>query len=43
VPAIALLAAGRIDVRPILSEVRPLEEYDAAFDAARRHLKVLFR
>jgi len=43
VPAIALLAAGRIDVRPIISEVRPLEEYDAAFDAARRRLKVLFR
>jgi threonine dehydrogenase-like Zn-dependent dehydrogenase len=43
VPAIALLAAGRIDVRPLISDIRSLEDYRSAFDAARRRLKVLFR
>lgn len=43
VPAIALLAAGRIDVRPLISDIRSLEDYRPAFDAARRRLKVLFR
>lgn len=43
VPAIALLAAGRIDVSPIVSGVFELEDYQAAFDAAGRRLKVLFR
>lgn len=42
-PALALLAAKRIDVAPLIAEVRPLEEFDAAFEAARRTLKVIFR
>jgi threonine dehydrogenase-like Zn-dependent dehydrogenase len=42
-PALALLAAGRVDVRPLVADVRPLEDFAAAFDAARRALKVLLR
>jgi alcohol dehydrogenase len=42
-PAIALLAAKRIDVAPLVAAVHPLEGFEAAFDAARRELKVLFR
>ncbi len=43
VPAIALLAAGRIDVVSMISGVFDLKDHAAAFDAARRQLKVLFR
>jgi threonine dehydrogenase-like Zn-dependent dehydrogenase len=43
VPALALLAAGRIDVDPIISGVFDLEDHQAAFETAERRLKALFR
>jgi threonine dehydrogenase-like Zn-dependent dehydrogenase len=44
-PAIAALAAGRIDPRPLISDVFALDEAPAAFDAAARspNFKVLLR
>jgi threonine dehydrogenase-like Zn-dependent dehydrogenase len=41
-PAIDLLAASSIKVKPLISRVTTLEEHQAAFDEARRALKVLF-
>ena len=41
--AIALLEAGRIDVRPLVAGVFPLDRFEAAFEAARRGLKVILR
>lgn len=43
VPALAMLAAGRVDVQSLISEIRPLDQHEAAFDAARRLVKVLFK
>jgi threonine dehydrogenase-like Zn-dependent dehydrogenase len=44
-PAIAALAAGKIDPRPLISGVFALDEAPAAFDAAGRppNFKVLLR
>jgi threonine dehydrogenase-like Zn-dependent dehydrogenase len=41
-PAIALLASGAVRVEPLVAGVFPLEDYDRAFEEARRGLKVLF-
>ena len=41
-PAIALLASGAIQTRPLVAATFPLSEYAQAFDVARRELKVLF-
>lgn len=41
--AIALLASGHVQTRPVVSRRFTLEEYDAAFEAARSELKVLLR
>jgi len=42
-PAIALLASGRVDVGPMVAEVRPLQEFEAAFASARHALKVVLQ
>lgn len=42
-PAIALLASGTVQAAPLVSESFSLEDFEAAFEAARRTLKVLFR
>jgi threonine dehydrogenase-like Zn-dependent dehydrogenase len=42
-PAIALLASGAVQVRPLIARVAPLEDYETAFEEARRGLKILFR
>jgi threonine dehydrogenase-like Zn-dependent dehydrogenase len=39
--ALDLLAAGRIDVAPLISARYPLTEWRQAFDAAKASLKVL--
>ena len=41
--AIALLASGQVRTGPLLAGTYPLEEFGAAFDAARSELKVLLR
>jgi len=41
-PAIELLAAGAVQVKPLVTRVAPLEDYRSAFEEARRSLKVLF-
>ena len=41
--AIALLAGGHIQTRPLVETTYPLENFDAAFTAARSGLKVLLR
>ena len=41
--AIDLLAAGLIDVKPLLAETYPLEQYERAFAHARNGLKVILR
>ena len=41
--AIALLAGGLVHTGPLLAGTYPLEEFGAAFDAARSELKVLLR
>jgi alcohol dehydrogenase len=41
-PALDLLASGAIQVKPLISRVAPLEDYEAAFADARRALKILF-
>ena len=41
--AIALLAAGQVHTDPLLAGTYPLEDFGAAFDAARSDLKVLLR
>jgi threonine dehydrogenase-like Zn-dependent dehydrogenase len=41
-PAIELLASGAVQVTPLVTRVAPLEDFHAAFDEARRSLKVLF-
>ena len=41
--AIALLAGGQVHTEPLLAGTYPLEEFGAAFDAARSELKVLLR
>jgi alcohol dehydrogenase len=40
-PAISLLAAGRVQVAPLISHVARLTDYETAFAEARRSLKVL--
>jgi threonine dehydrogenase-like Zn-dependent dehydrogenase len=42
-PAIELLASGAVQVKPLISRVARLEEYESAFAEARRALKVLFQ
>jgi len=41
-PAVALLTSGAIQVKPLISRVAELHEYESAFVDARRELKVLF-
>jgi alcohol dehydrogenase len=41
--AIDLLAAGLIDVKPLVAEAYPLEQYERAFEHARNGLKVILR
>jgi alcohol dehydrogenase len=41
-PALELLASGAVQVRPLVSRVARLDEYESAFAEARRALKVLF-
>jgi threonine dehydrogenase-like Zn-dependent dehydrogenase len=40
-PAIALLAAGAVQVKPLISRVARLDEYESAFAEARHAVKVL--
>jgi len=40
-PAIAHLASGAVQVRPLIAHVAPLEGYERAFDVARSELKAL--
>ena len=39
--AIELLAAGRVDIKPLVAATYPLEQFAAAFDRARQGMKVL--
>jgi threonine dehydrogenase-like Zn-dependent dehydrogenase len=39
--AIELLGAGRVDVKPLVAAICPLEQFKEAFDRARRGLKVI--
>jgi threonine dehydrogenase-like Zn-dependent dehydrogenase len=41
-PAIALLASGAVKVEPLVDGVYALEDYERAFEEARRGLKILF-
>ena len=41
--AIALIADGRVQTEPLLAGTYPLEDFGAAFDAARSELKVFLR
>jgi threonine dehydrogenase-like Zn-dependent dehydrogenase len=41
-PAIALLESGAVRTAPLVAHTFPIEEYEAAFTAARQQLKVLF-
>jgi alcohol dehydrogenase len=41
-PAIALLSAGTVQVKPLIARVAPLEDFASAFAEARTALKVLF-
>jgi threonine dehydrogenase-like Zn-dependent dehydrogenase len=41
-PAIDLLASGAVKVKPLISRVARLDEFESAFAEARRGLKVLF-
>ena len=41
-PAIELLATGAVQTSPLVAHSFPLEEYERAFETARRALKVLF-
>jgi threonine dehydrogenase-like Zn-dependent dehydrogenase len=40
--AIELLAAGTVKVKPLVSRVAGLDDYQSAFEDARRTIKVLF-
>ena len=40
-PALQLLASGAVQVKPLISRVARIEDYESAFDEARRALKVL--
>jgi alcohol dehydrogenase len=40
--ALELLASGAVDVRPLVSRVTTIDDYESAFADARRALKVLF-
>jgi len=42
-PALDLLASGAVQVKPLISRIARLEEYESAFAEARRALKVLFQ
>jgi threonine dehydrogenase-like Zn-dependent dehydrogenase len=42
-PAIALLTSGAVRVDPLIARVAPLEDFERAFQDARRALKVLFQ
>ena len=41
--AIALLSSGRVETAPLLAATYALEEFEAAFTAARTELKVMLR
>jgi threonine dehydrogenase-like Zn-dependent dehydrogenase len=41
-PAIDLLASGAVKVKPLISRIVPLDEFESAFAEAKRGLKVLF-
>ncbi len=41
-PALDLLASGAVQVKPLISRVARLDDYESAFAEARRALKVLF-
>ena len=41
-PAIEHLASGAVQVKPLISRVVGLDDYESAFAEARRSLKVLF-
>lgn len=41
--AIELLAAGRVQVKPLVAATYPLDQFAAAFDRAKRGLKVILR
>jgi threonine dehydrogenase-like Zn-dependent dehydrogenase len=41
--ALELLAAGQVQVKPLVSGVFPLEQFVDAFDCSRRGLKAIFR
>ena len=42
-PALDLLASGAVQVKPLISRIARLEEYESAFAESRRALKVLFQ
>jgi threonine dehydrogenase-like Zn-dependent dehydrogenase len=41
-PALELLASGAVQVKPLISRITRLDDYESAFAEARRSLKVLF-
>ena len=41
-PALDLLASGAVQVKPLISRVATLDDYESAFAEARRSLKILF-
>jgi threonine dehydrogenase-like Zn-dependent dehydrogenase len=41
--AIELLAAGRVQVKPLIAGAYPLDQFVPAFEAARRGLKIILR
>ena len=40
-PALQLLASGAVQVKPLISRIARIEDYESAFAEARRALKVL--
>jgi threonine dehydrogenase-like Zn-dependent dehydrogenase len=42
VPAIDLLSSGAVKVKPLISRIASLDEFESAFAEARRGLKILF-
>ena len=41
-PALDLLASGAVQVKPLISRVARLDDYESAFAEARQSLKILF-